>query len=252
MKKFSIKENAVQSLEEGVLYFENAKTDSSKIRLAILLIDNFVELFLKYYIQSHNPLLVFTKPSDPNSDTLKLKECLSMLKRLDVSIPDQQEKLLLDLRKNRNALNHFEAEISIDDWTKNLGHIFYDLIAFDDTNAKKFDFFTNISDEALQNIIYMKDFFEKYWNQAKEECEKHTKIEYVSFQEDLVCPKCDLSDVSYINDFNKAYCCFCRCDYTIKQCTRCGTWRCLQDFGDDDYGGQIDTCANCIDDLSAE
>lgn len=59
MKKFAIKENASQSLNEAMNYLEKAEKDPSKIRISIILLDNFIELFLKYYIQSHHPLLIY-------------------------------------------------------------------------------------------------------------------------------------------------------------------------------------------------
>ncbi len=76
---FTLEKNAVDSLEEALNFFEQCEVKPNKIRISILLLDNFLELFLKSYICCTHPLLIFQKPSANDLKTVTLSESIIVI-----------------------------------------------------------------------------------------------------------------------------------------------------------------------------
>lgn len=164
-------------------------------------------------------------------------------------MPETLIRSIKDLREKRNEINHFEAELSIEGWKIKLGHTFYEMMEFDEKNKEKFDFRNHVSEKKWKDIIYLTEIFENHHKKAEEEAKDNIcdDKDGANPELDLICPECDLSDVSYTKDYRTAYCCFCKEIYPIKQCDECGTVKSFTDFDTNDEPNEhFDTCHDCM------
>ena len=227
-KKFLLIDNAVDSLNEFLNFLEKIEVDHSKIRIAILLFDNFLELFFKSYIAEKQPLLIYERPSDSKSLTIGLKNSCELVKRLGYELEKEFESNTLSLRKLRNSLNHHESTLKIEEWYQKMGQILYHVIRFDEKYQNVFNIHSRLSGDRWRKTIDLKEIFEKHKKEsieeAKKNCDYGGKDEYFEYPNlHPLCPECQIEGTSCIQKDRKgAFCYYCRASFPIQQCDRCG------------------------------
>lgn len=236
--------NAIDSLEETLVYLKRSKNEPRKIRIAIILLDNFIELFLKTYIAKEHMHLIFDKPSEKNSKTVTLMQAIDILEKLKYEFPDIFKRPLISLRDIRNKLHHSALEYSTYEWKEKVGEILFYIIEFDKMHGELFNTQKYVSDEIWSEIINLKEIFELHLKNAERKASENT--DYESDPLDYVeCPECGLSYVSYREKDGSAKCCFCNSSFDIVQCLKCGTW---VSSASCEVG---DCCSNCLEFLQS-
>jgi len=112
---FTLMENGLDFLLRSVDYLTN-EPNTRSLKYAVLHLHSGIELILKERLRREHWSLVFEKPDDANMIkyeagdfvSVQWRTCLSRLLGIcNVEIPEVQAKLLEDLKKKRNRLEHF-------------------------------------------------------------------------------------------------------------------------------------------------
>ena len=251
--EFTLEMNAKDSFEEALNFFNKSKENSHKIRITILLLDNFLELFLKKYISHAHPLLIYQKPSGNDLKTLTLQESVNVIKKIDYELEDVFERSIVSLRKFRNELQHHEAKLNFDEWEVKIGEIIYYAFRFDKHNNNLFNIEAKISPNTRGEINHLKDAFEKYMDSSINEA---TNATYYDPNDDPpinpqpLCPICGIDGTTHIKEERRsAYCHFCRDSFPIRHCSRCGMEKGLDEFPEDEESNISTECNDCWDDI---
>ncbi len=103
-----ILENALDSLRMGVRHYLDKKLETAD-KWAILELFHTIELLLKERLNREHPLFIYKNIDQPISDdsiTVGLRETLARFSNLDIEIEEEHTKILLDLQKRRNRIEH--------------------------------------------------------------------------------------------------------------------------------------------------
>lgn len=111
--KFSLEENAVDSLLHGIEHFIDS-TDVRYLKYAVLHIAQAVELFLKERLNREHYLLVYLKPenSKPNDKTVNIDEAIKRLISAKVRISEDCIKAFQNIQNFRNQIQHFKISVN--------------------------------------------------------------------------------------------------------------------------------------------
>ncbi len=114
-------DSALSSLNEGLRCWKQGEDgDNDRYQFAILHISRFFELSLKYTVYEMHPLLVFKKPYSKNlreAWTITPEEAFYIIKNGraeslgDIDFEDKDLKPFVELKKVRNALEHFVSDL---------------------------------------------------------------------------------------------------------------------------------------------
>ena len=219
----SLEENAIDSLTETLSFLDRSKKEPQKIRIAIILLDNFIELFLKSYIAKKHKFLIFEKPSEKTPKTLSLEQTINLLEKLEFIFSNNLKNQLKLLRDIRNKLNHSHVEYSQEEWREKIGEILYYVIEFENTNDLIFNVKDYVSPGIWSEIINLKEIFELHLNNAIQEATYSVNHEQDSL-DDVECPECCNVRTIKSDNYISADCLYCRTVFEIEQCGQCGTW----------------------------
>ena len=103
-----ILENALDSLQMGVEHYLDQTLETAN-KWAILAMFHAIDLLLKERLYREHPLLIYKSIDQPVGDdslTVGLRETLVRFANLDIAIQDKHHKVLLDLQKRRNRIEH--------------------------------------------------------------------------------------------------------------------------------------------------
>lgn len=232
----SLKECAADSLNEALSYWESIERHPRKRRLAIILTDNFIELFLKFY--------VYTKSKKQN--IRYFFDLLREIEELGYNLKHDVKSRIEYIHIQRNKTLHQGIQPPFKDWHEELGSMIYFILRFDEENNNYFDIKSLLSDENWNTIIHSVSVFEKHFklaNLARDEAEVH-----YGDSDYLVCPFCEIENCSSIMDnIRMAFCHFCRENYKIEQCMKCGTLFAEDNYEKSDTGQSIGICEQCIE-----
>lgn len=146
MIKFTLIENSLDSIEQGLTFLSKAEQDNDKsaYKHSLLCLFQGAELILKEILVLIDPITIFDKNSlfkycaSPLSPTMEeLYKCKSidirgigqeLKKHYGESFTNSNIKVLDKLATERNKIQHFAIEISPDDLTKKLIELYIKLI----------------------------------------------------------------------------------------------------------------------------
>jgi hypothetical protein len=103
-----ILENALDSLRMAVGHYRDQELETAD-KWAILEMFHAIELLLKERLYREHPLFIYKNIDQKIADdslTVGLREILGRFANLGVDIPAQYEKILQDLQKRRNRIEH--------------------------------------------------------------------------------------------------------------------------------------------------
>lgn len=122
MIEMKLRENAMSSLQEGLICWKQAQDgDQSRYKFAILHISHFFELALKAVVYDMHPLLVYKQPASKNlsdANTITPQEAFYIIKNSaenslgGIEFDEDEIEPLIRLKKVRNAIEHFVYDLS--------------------------------------------------------------------------------------------------------------------------------------------
>lgn len=267
MIKFSLLENAIDSIENGIDFFEKAQkeNDAKYYKYAVLSLFQGTELLLKELISHHHIIYVFDKnslfkncenPFEPkleelyNCKSIDINEICAKIKKFYPNYFDNISiKTIEKMAKERNKFQHFAIDIDADIIKRNLILLYGKVI-------KPCFKYLNDNNKNIKNIFEDKieEIFEFQQNSDIEY--KVLQIEKINFSRGC-CYNC--SNYSFFviketqNSFKEFYCTSCPMESTeidnekLRECPECNCETLL--FNDDLLGGIClnTNCANSRD-----
>lgn len=122
MIEMQLRENAISSLQEGLICWKQAEDgDKSRYKFAILHISHFFELALKTVVYEMHPLLIYKQPASKSlSDAMTItpQEAFFIIKNSTansmggIEFDDDEIEPLNRLKRVRNAIEHFVYDLS--------------------------------------------------------------------------------------------------------------------------------------------
>ena len=114
--KFSLLENALDSLAQAVEFALSNRNNPSKLKVAILLVAQAVELVLKERLQREHWSLIFRNVEQARNEdamTVTIKEAQKRLNTIaGVSLDQSDSEAIENLQRTRNRIQHYEIELS--------------------------------------------------------------------------------------------------------------------------------------------
>lgn len=191
--KFNLLNNALDSLNQVVvlLAVRAIEEDNSRFKQAILGLTHCIELLLKERLRMQCPALIWERKKDyPNLDgrTVNASTAIKRLKAVvGVEFSEQDENMLESLRHTRNAIEHYEWEMSEQEAKIIVGSALSFILSFgykelqidlsdsykeDDTWKMLLDEaseFANAHGERLKAVMLENNDFPQYCNQCQQE-----------------------------------------------------------------------------------
>lgn len=103
-----ILDNALDSVRMGLRHYLDAELET-RDKWAVLEFFHAIELLLKERLHREHPLLIYRnldKPIGDDAQTVGLQEILGRFANVGVEIPDEYRKILVDLQRRRNRIEH--------------------------------------------------------------------------------------------------------------------------------------------------
>lgn len=152
-----------------------------------------------------------------------MRESLQLLDKLEkFELTNEFKNQLNILRELRNQLQHHSAKYSYNEWQEKIGEIPYYTLQFDEDNENLFNIQSLIEQDLWNEIVHLKNIFELHFESSGKEAKELQAIDTPDLNW-IMCPECGLNDKLYMKDNVTGYCCFCRIDFDIEQCGKCGT-----------------------------
>jgi predicted RNA-binding Zn-ribbon protein involved in translation (DUF1610 family) len=226
--KFSLKQNAIDSLVHGIEHFVNSN-EPSDFKYAILHIAQSVELFLKERLAQEHFLLIYSKPEYCKNDskTVTLEESLGRLEASQIKIDSQAVHSFKEIQKLRNQIQHYEVELDKKNTTIILGRTLKYLEIFLDTelNLAVENILTKEQFISYADIVYSYKDLEKIIQKRINEL-LPTGKERLDYSVHY-CPNCGNNSIIYPNPQEEEYgiveCLFCFEKFDAIVCDRCGS-----------------------------
>jgi hypothetical protein len=137
--KLDLRENAISSLEEALLkYEEGSATNLSAYKFAILHFAHFFELLFKHYVTLSHELLIYKNPFSKNiakENTIGLWEAVQFLKNEGKVISKEFNADLEWIKRLRNNIEHFKFELDAIEVRNILGRLIRAADEFVDENG---------------------------------------------------------------------------------------------------------------------
>lgn len=214
--KLNLLENAIDSLEESIEYYNSAVDNESQYKFTVLLFHHFVELIFKYFVSNENPLLCFVKPATQNvystGKTITLNDVIQILKNANFDIDKNITFQIKHLTNIRNKITHYEFEYKTDTIRDCIVNIFSGIENLYKTILDK-DIKDKLSEEAVRLLDDIRDEFHRKVHLAE------TKAEELHGGEISECPECGA--MTWFAETEYCY----LCEKTIKkeiECSGCG------------------------------
>lgn len=157
-------DSTLASLNEGLMCWKQGEGgDKTRYQFAILHISRYFELSLKYAVFTMHPLLVFKKPFSKNLNeaaTITPEEAFYIIKNGkvdslgDIDFQEEEIKPLIELKKVRNALEHFVIDLKPEEVKE---HIVLFLETASDLTSDRADiiFSEHLEDDMLGIYCYL-------------------------------------------------------------------------------------------------
>jgi len=230
--RFSLLSNALDSLAQGIEFTLLYKNRPSRLKLAVLLLTQAVELTLKERLRREHWALIFAKvdqANKPNAHTVSLMEAKKRLEVIANLLFSQDDtNTIKNLAEIRNRIQHYEIDIPFEVVLSYVHSAIGFLVRFTKKELGE-DIMDLLPSEQYQKLLEI----ESIYNDLEEVASK--RIEELQRKLRPVRPK-DLA----IWDFNIIECPLCRNEFYvfsrsehISECKFCG------------YKGGFVECARC-------
>ena len=231
--KFSLLSNALDSLAQGVEFTLLYKDTPSRLKLAILLLAQAVELALKERLRREHWSLIFAKvdqANKPNAHTVSLMEAQKRLEAIANLLFSQDDiNTIKNLSAIRNQIQHYEIEISFEVALSYVHSAIGFLARFIKENLDE-DIMSLLPEEQYQKLteiegIYsdLKEVASKRIEELRSELQptRHSDLAAWDF-EVLDCPTCGNKFYVFSISEHISECKFCGYKGGFVECARCG------------------------------
>jgi hypothetical protein len=230
-------DNAVDSLSHGIQDYLICKEFPPAIKYAILNIHHSIELFLKEQLARIHPILIYRNIDKKISDdslTVGLAETLIRLENLGLGLSANQIKILTELQKRRNRIEHHRFDIAAD----------HELAV---GQALKFllDYLPQYLEVSLEDIVEETDTYRTILQAVltyEERLEKAVEEARLEGVQAIVCPQCG-EDTLAVSSLRGDYCFLCHEDFLVEPCEQCGQYAPTEQLD------SVGICTKCADNV---
>lgn len=223
MKKLSLIDNSLDSLEVGIRFYIEDNT-----KHAILNVFHSIELLLKERVARECNILIFRdnhkRLIDQKSQTVGFDEILVLFKNLDIHLDDDKIKILRHLKDQRNDITHFEYTPNVSD-KDNLGLALKFIKTFMDEHLN-LQLEDQVEESLYQEIEEIVDSFEERYSRAlkvaKDLVKPKTKDDLCDFRSISDCPECFTPTLVVVS--GEGECTLCKEQFQVDQCSYCGEY----------------------------
>lgn len=225
-----LEENALDSLEHAVYHYLD-ESEPTFLKYTILHTFHAIELFLKARLALEHPLLIYdapekapTKPSD-DYKTVDFNKLRLRLQKAGVAISEDDIKILVPLRKMRNAIEHHRVDLSTKDVERLLGQAMFFLDQFlrKELNIElEYKLSTKVYSALKQSLYTFKQQMELA--EQRMEAELPGKLEDRMYYSREICEQCGNDTIQLpptTSENSRVRCHFCNELYYVKVCDRC-------------------------------
>lgn len=216
--------NGIDSLKLGIKFYINNEIETAH-KHAILNIFHSIELFLKEKLYKIHPLLIYEDIDKPIGDhvrTVGLEKIIIRYKNIGSPLGEKNEKILIDLKKKRNKIEHHQFNPEDSDFSligKALKFLYYFLPEQLDCSMEDHldvEIYKKMREIILEYEVRLTEAEEK----VKEETTAYTKDDLCSITCSTSCPECG-NDTVVVDGKKGDFCYFCYKEVDISQCERC-------------------------------
>jgi hypothetical protein len=221
-----ILENALDSLRMGVRHYLDAGLQT-RDKWAILELFHAIELLLKERLGQEHPLLIYRyidRPVSPDAQTVGFHETLARFANLNVALPQEYLKILRDLQRRRNMIEHhrFAPDAS---HRQVLGEALKFIVYFLREHLGE-DVEDHLPPELFSQVKELIFEYEELLQRAKASMDaacSRFKFKEQSQFETASCPECR-NETVLIGPTDEPFCHFCKETVTVRRCEECGTY----------------------------
>ncbi len=230
-------DNAIDSLEFGIRVYLYGEYETAH-KHAILNVFHSIELFLKEKLFRVHPVLIYRNIDSPISDdslTVGLKEILLRFKNIGIVLDTKQEKILRDLQRRRNRIEHHKFEPDDSHYHiigKSLKFLYYFLPEHLESSLEE-HLEEDLFRQARESILK----YEERLSEAEQEIDQRTtpktKDDLCDPTDSASCPEC-FNHTVVIGTERGDFCFFCHEEVDMTQCDWCSGYfgsREINDFG---------------------
>lgn len=261
--KFSLLENALDSLIQGMEFVLDHRDDQSKLKIAILLVTQAVELVLKERLRREHWSLIYRKleqAGDDDAFTVTVGEAVKRLEQIaGIRLSKHDGDVIDGLQRIRNRVQHHEIQLSFELAVSQLHAAIALLMRFLHRELE-IDIKDLLDEQAYQRLLEVERIVEELRDIAQARIEQierdHLPVnlsDRAAWRFDVIdCPKCWEKLYVFSPDSNISECQLCGYEGGFVECDRCGevfpegSWdvHCL--------GDELVFCDNCWSYLESE
>ena len=226
----------------GVSHFVDTDLET-RHKWAILELFHTIELLLKERLSREHPLLIYRridKPLGDDSQTVGLNEALARFANLEIELPKEYVKILQDLRRRRNRIEHhrFIAESSHEQVLgEALAFIRYFLEEHLEEDIE--EHLTGAQFDMVKELILSYEEQVERAERALDIARSKFSPKEQSVLDTGTCPQCG-NDTVLQGESSEPYCYFCEENVSVAACNYCGRYV----DPDELIGGSI--CSYCF------
>jgi len=236
-------ENAIDSLEMGLRHYLDRHLKNRE-KWAILELYHAVELLCKERLQREHPLLIYRnidKPINNDSLTVGLQEILIRFDNLAVDISQSHRKILIDLQRRRNQIEHHKF---VPDPSHK--HVLGEAMKFINyflTEHLGEDLEDHLSEELFREAKHLLLEYDDLVRKAEKALQ--SAVARINPKERVLvdtatCPECGNATVLAHQDRDEKRCYFCEQNVYLSMCQECGEYISSESL----IGGSI--CHGCF------
>ncbi|HVY29666.1 MAG TPA: hypothetical protein VHB79_24065 [Polyangiaceae bacterium] len=183
--RFNLLENGLDFIREGVeaLYGEFTRPEPHAYKYALLHIFSGTLLVLKERLRQAHPSLIFQKVADankPGAHTVDFGEVINRLEgAVGIALSKDDRKLLHDVRDQRNAIEHYEANLELKEVNARVGELVDFLERFLHDHLKE-SLLAHLSGDAARDVAELAGVAKRLRERRKAEwqqrAQKYAKI----------------------------------------------------------------------------
>jgi len=240
-------QNAIDSLQESVRYYDMAVADESKYKFCIILFFHFSELMLKHLVEHVNPLLCYERPSSEsiaNAKTINWRQATQVLINSNVVLDKKLARYLDFLSDLRNKIIHYKFTYSTANIRMTIVYLASELRKLYKELTKK-DYYLDLNEATKTLLVNIEDDYRKQLHLAQADAAEESGQGGA-----MDCGFCGESDTVTARDGTVArFCHFCREEDTRIECSHCLDiyWRSeITPLGKNEEDDEVFLCDHCL------
>lgn len=212
---YNLLENAEDSLKHAVEHLTGDKITNSDYKRAILDVSHVVELLLKERLRRIHPSFIWENidkyPSVEAMTTTVEKAMRRLIKIGNVSFSEELQKAIINSRKVRNKIEHYEITLSIKEAEVIIGNLLSFIFKFSkDTLGLDYEKQFRKDEEKWEKLIAIYDFYEIHRKVIEEQADRDNIY-------CIDCPNCGAS----VFDYEREVCLLCEYSEHLVECSFC-------------------------------